>query len=125
MQSAFSLQLSSAQPSGELRFTDKDFCMHCHVETERERPEREQKPEPELGKKVRARYAWEVRPEFLFCVWHAVRILLGQGPCYHLAELIVSSPLLFTDVVVRTSVKWQCHCGVLAKPGLQYETSFW
>ena len=49
MQSAFSLQLSSAQPSGELRFTDKDFCMHCHLETERERPEREQKPEPECA----------------------------------------------------------------------------
>ena len=86
---------------------------------------REQKPEPELGKKVRARYAWEVRPEFLFCVWHAVRILLGQGPCYHLAELMVSSPLLFADVVVRTSVKWQCHCRVLAKPGLPYEKTFW
>ena len=49
MHSAFSLQLSSAQPSGELWFTDKDFCMHCHLETERERPEREQKPEPECA----------------------------------------------------------------------------
>lgn len=49
MQSAFSLQLSPAQSSGELRFTDKDFCMHCHLETEKERPEREQKPESECA----------------------------------------------------------------------------
>lgn len=71
------------------------------------------------------RYAWEVGPEFLFCVWHAVRILLVQGPGCHLAELMVSSPLLFADAVVRTSVKWQCFCTVLAKPGLQDEKSFW
>ena len=84
----------------------------------------EQKPEPELGKKVGAGYAREVRPEFLFCAWHAVRILLVQGPCCHLAELMVSSPLLFADAVVRTSVKWQCFCTVLAKPGPQDEKSF-
>lgn len=47
----------------------------------------EQTPEPELEKKVGASYAWEVRPEFLFCVWHAVMIFLGQGPCYRLANL--------------------------------------
>ena len=47
MQSAFSLQLSPAQPSGELRFTDKDFCMHCHLETEKERPERDKGEEGE------------------------------------------------------------------------------
>lgn len=86
---------------------------------------REQKPEPELGKRVRAGYAREVCPEFLFCVWHAVRIFLVQGPCCHLAELMVSSPLLFADAVVRTGVKWQCLCSVLAKPGLQDEKSFW
>lgn len=59
----------------------------------------EQKPEPELEKSISGSYTWELCPEFLFCVWHAVRIFLGQGPCYCLAQ---SHPLRSNGIFAIT-----------------------